>query len=144
MPSDGEVQTLVPLTNDLIAAVLSTRGYNFSTDDDGDIGGVWNDNVVYFLRQGATGEALQVRTIVATGFTVDDVPRLYAFCNEWNHDRLWPKAYVHVNDDGTARVVGEVMADLSRGVSHPQLDQIIRCGISTGSQLAEAAAELAA
>ena len=144
MPSDGEVQTLAPLTNELIAAVLSARGYSFDTDDDGDIGGMWDDNVIYFLRHGPQGETLQVRTLTATEFTVDDVPRLYAFCNEWNHDQMWPKAYVHVNADGSPRVVGEVTADLERGVSHAQLDQLIGCGVSTGRQLAEAAAELTA
>jgi hypothetical protein len=142
MPSDGEVQTLAPLTNDLIAQVLSARGYNFGTDDDGDIGGMWDDNLIWFFRRGSQGEMLQVRTLAAAEFSVDDVPRLYAFCNEWNHDRLWPKAFVHVNDDGTVRVFGEVTTDLERGVSHTQLDQLIGCGISTGCQLAEAAAGL--
>ena len=144
MPSDGEVQTLAPLTNELIAGVLTARGYNFGTDDDGDIGGMWDDNLIYFFRRGAKGEMLQVRTLAVTEFTVDDVPRLYAFCNEWNHDRLWPKAFVHVNDDGTVRVFGEVTTDLERGVSTAQLDQLIGCGISTGCQLAEAAAGLKA
>ncbi|GAA4447736.1 YbjN domain-containing protein [Phytohabitans houttuyneae] len=144
MPSDGEVQTLAPLTNELIAQVLSAREYNFGTDDDGDIGGMWDDNLIWFFRRGSQGEMLQVRTLAATEFTVDDVPRLYAFCNEWNHDRLWPKAFVHVNDDGTVRVFGEVTTDLERGVSHHQLDQLIGCGISTGCQLAEAAASLKA
>jgi hypothetical protein len=142
MPSDGEVQTLAPLTNELIAQVLSARGYNFGTDDDGDIGGMWDENLIWFFRRGSQGEMLQVRTLAAVEFTVDDVPKLYAFCNEWNHDRLWPKAFVHVNDDGTARVFGEVTTDLERGVSHAQLDQLIGCGISTGCQLAEAAAGL--
>jgi Putative bacterial sensory transduction regulator len=144
MPSDGEVQTLAPLTNDLIAHVLTARGYNFGTDDDGDIGGMWDDNLIWFFRRGSQGEMLQVRTLAAAEFSVDDVPRLYAFCNEWNHDRLWPKAFVHVNDDGTVRVFGEVTTDLERGVSHDQLDQLIGCGISTGCQLAEAAAGLKA
>jgi hypothetical protein len=143
-PSDGEVQTLAPLTNELIASVLSARGYNFGTDDDGDIGGMWDDNLIYFFRRGAEGEMLQIRILAATDFTVDDVPRLYAFCNEWNHDRLWPKAFVHVNDDGTARVCGEVTTDLERGVSAAQLDQLIGCGISTGCQMAEEAARLKA
>ena len=104
MPSDGEVQTLAPLTNELIAQVLSARGYNFGTDDDGDIGGMWDDNLIWFFRRGSQGEMLQVPTLAAAEFTVDDVPRLYAFCNEWNHDRLWPKAFVHVNDDGCPRL----------------------------------------
>ena len=57
------------------------------------------------------------------------MPALYAFCNSWNHDRLWPKAFVHVDDDGQARVYGEVITDLERGVTPHQLDQLLDCGI---------------
>ena len=141
MPSDGEVQTLAPLTNELIAQVLSARGYNFGTDDDGDIGGMWDDNLIWFFRRGSQGEMLQVRTLAAAEFTVDDVPRLYAFCNEWNHDRLWPKAFVHVNDDGY-RASSARSSPTSNAASRAQLDQLIGCGVSTGCDLAEAAAGL--
>ena len=88
------------------------------------------------------GDLLQVRILVGNTFTTTDVPRLYAFCNEWNHDRLWPKAYVHVYDDGVARVCGEVMADLKAGVAFDQLTQLIVCGIETGLHMADAVAEL--
>jgi hypothetical protein len=138
----GRLQTLQPLTNDLIAAVLGARDYTFYTDSDGDLVGKWDDNLIYFFRLGSDGELLQVRTLAAATFSIDDVPRLYEFCNSWNHERLWPKAFVHVNDDGSARVCGEVVADLERGVTPPQLDQLISCGISTGCQLSEAVAEL--
>ncbi|MGW4463424.1 YbjN domain-containing protein [Micromonospora sp. NBC_01796] len=138
----GQLQTLQPLTNDLIAAVLGARGFSFYTDGDGDLVGRWDDNLIYFFRLGPEGELLQVRTMAATTFPIDRVPELYAFCNSWNHDRLWPKAFVHVNDDGSARVCGEVTADLAQGVTLHQLDQLINCGISTGCQLAESAAEL--
>jgi hypothetical protein len=138
----GQLQTLQPLTNDLIAAVLDTRGYTFYTDPDGDLVGKWDDNLVYFFRLGASGELLQVRTVAATTFSIDDVPLLYRFCNAWNHDRLWPKAFVHVNDDGSVRVCGEVVTDLERGVTTHQLDQLISCGISTGCQMSAAVAEL--
>jgi hypothetical protein len=70
------------------------------------------------------------------------VVRLYEFCNAWNHDRLWPKAYVHVQDDGTVNVIGEVLADWERGVTDEQLDQVMICGVATGCQLADAVAEL--
>lgn len=141
-PPDGEVQTLAPLTNELITHVLTERGYHFGVDDDGDVGGMWDDNVIYFFRRGSDNEILQIRILSNTDFTVDDVPQLYEFCNEWNHDRLWPKAFVHVADDGTARVCGEITTDLERGVSIAQLDQLMECGIATGCQLASAAAEL--
>jgi hypothetical protein len=138
----GQLQTLQPLSNDLIGAVLSARGYTFYTDGDGDLVGRWDDNLIYFFRLGADGELLQVRTMAATTFPIDEVPALYAFCNNWNHDRLWPKAFVHVNDDGSARICGEVTADLAQGVTLYQLDQLINCGISTGCQLSETVAEL--
>lgn len=139
----GEMQVLRPLTTEFIAETLQAREYRFQTDPDGDLVGRWNDNVIYFSRLGPHGELLRVRTIAATAFSVDDVPTLYAFCNEWNHDRLWPKTFVHVDDDGTARVCGELITDLERGVTPAQLDHLVSCGISTGCQVADAAAELA-
>ena len=139
---DGRVDYLQPLTNELIAAVLDAQGYRYFTDSDGDIGGRWDDHMIYFFRFGSNADLLQVRMLVGDTFTTNDVPRLYAFCNEWNHDRLWPKAYVHVYDDGIVRVCGEVMADLKAGVAFDQLTQLIECGIETGLHMADAVAEL--
>ncbi|MDH6460504.1 MULTISPECIES: YbjN domain-containing protein [Micromonospora] len=141
-PLAGHPQALRPLTGELIAAVLGNRGYAFSADADGDLVGRWDDNLIWFLRPGEAGELLQVRTMAAPAFGIEYVPTLYAFCNSWNHDRLWPKAFVHVDDEGVARVCGEVITDLERGVTPHQLDQLLDCGISTGCQLAAAVAQL--
>jgi hypothetical protein len=141
-PTAGELGHLLPLTNDLISSVLDARGFTYRADDDGDLHGNWQGNLVYFFRIGEKREMLQVRVLTATAFAIDQVPRLYGFCNSWNHDRLWPKAYVHVADDGSARVVGEVLADWEHGVTVAQLDQVMICGIATGCQLADAVAEL--
>jgi hypothetical protein len=136
---DGQLATLRPLTNELIAAVLDAREFTYFTDDDGDVGGWWEDNLVYFFRLGEDQSMLQVRIRGRRVFGVEDVSRLYEFCNTWNHDKLWPKAYIHVNDDGSVFLCGEVFADLERGVSQPQLDQLMMCGISTGCEMATAA-----
>ncbi|MFC3505128.1 YbjN domain-containing protein [Micromonospora krabiensis] len=135
-PLAGHPRSLRPLTGALIAAVLGNRGYAVTADPDGDLFGRWDDNLIWFLRLGEAGELLQVRTMVGPTFPIERVPELYAFCNSWNHDRLWPKAFVHVDDDGWARVYGEVITDLERGVTPHQLDQLLDCGISTGCQLA--------
>jgi hypothetical protein len=135
-------QPLQRLTNAMISEVLTDRGYKYFTDSDGDIGGHWDNTLIYFFRLGEHQEMLQVRAMARRTFSIEDVPRLYAFCNSWNHDKLWPKAYVHVSDDGTAGVYGEVTTDLEQGVTVAQLDQLISCGISTGCALAEAVAEL--
>lgn len=140
---DRRPQRLRPLTDELIASVLDGRDHPYETDPDGDLVGRWDDNVIYFIRCGAAGELLQIRTIAATSFPIDDVPRLYAFCNTWNRDRFWPKAFVHVNDDGSVRVCGEVVTDLEHGVTPAQLDQLLGCGILTGVQMSKAVAELA-
>lgn len=144
MPSPGDLAAgaPMPLSDELVARVLRAHGYAFTVDSDGDIVGRWDDNLIYFFRLGTGGEIIQVRTMAARLFGIDDVPRLYAWCNDWNRDRLWPKAFVHVNDDGSVRVCGEVLADLENGVTPVQLDQILSCGIVAGCQMAEALAGL--
>jgi putative sensory transduction regulator len=141
-PTAGDLGQLLPLSNELIASVLDAREFTHRLDDDGDIFGNWHGNLIYFFRIGEKREMLQVRALTATVFGIDQVSRLYEFCNSWNHDRLWPKAYVHVADDGSARVVGEVIADWEHGVTVAQIDQVMICGIATGCQLADAVAEL--
>ena len=126
----------------MITDALDKRGFDHRLDDDGDIFGNWQGTLVYFFRIGADREMLQIRALTTRVFAIDDVTRLYAFCNAWNHDKLFPKAYVHVADDGAARVVGEVTADWEKGVTPEQLDQVMMCGIATGVQLAEAVTEL--
>ena len=142
-PLAGHPQALRPLTRELIAAVLANRGYAIAEDDDGALVGRWEESLIWFHRRGAAGEVLQVRTVAGPRFGIEHVPTLYAFCNSWNHDRLWPKAFVHVDDAGQAQVVGEVITDLERGVTPHQLDQLIDCGITTGCQLATEVGRLA-
>ncbi|GIJ26900.1 hypothetical protein Vqi01_20620 [Micromonospora qiuiae] len=141
-PLAGYPGALRPLTGELIASVLANRGYPVETDPAGDLVGRWADSLIWFLRPGTAGELLQVRTVAAPTFTIEYVPALHAFCNSWNHDRLWPKAFVHVEDDGRARICGEVIADLEHGVTPHQLDQLLDRGIATGCQLATEVARL--
>ncbi|MEU5914407.1 YbjN domain-containing protein [Micromonospora sp. NPDC047527] len=141
-PLAGHPGTLRPLTGDLVAAVLAARGRPVGRAVNGDLVGRFDDNLIWFLRLGADGELLQVRTMVTATFDIEQVPSLYAFCNSWNHDRLWPKAFVHVDDDGRAQICGEVITDLERGVTPHQLDQLLDCGITAGCQLAMAVGRL--
>ncbi|WP_410820800.1 YbjN domain-containing protein [Micromonospora sp. 050-3] len=141
-PLAGHPGALRPLTGELVAAVLAARGRSVGPTPDGELVGHFDDNLIWFLRVGGDGELLQIRTMVDPTFGIERVPDLYAFCNSWNHDRLWPKAFVHVDDDGRARVYGEVITDLERGVTPHQLDQLLDCGISTGCQLAVAVRRL--
>jgi hypothetical protein len=49
---------------------------------------------------------------------------------------------VHVTDEGSAVVVGEVTTDWEHGVTLEQLDQVLLCGIATGCRLSDALGEL--
>ena len=129
-------------TQKMITDVLDAREFQYFEDADGDIGGNFQGNLIYFFRIGQQQEVLQVRTMVQHLFGMDDVARLYEFCNAWNHDQLFPKAYVHTNDDGTVIVVGEVIADWEKGVTPEQLDQVLIVAIATSVQLADEAATL--
>ncbi|BCJ57843.1 YbjN domain-containing protein [Micromonospora endophytica] len=142
-PLAGHPSTLRPLTHDLLVAVLAGRGHPVTTDMGGDLVGRWAGGHIWFLRAGTAGELLQVRTVAADTFPVDLVPVLHEFCNTWNRDRLWPKAFVHVDDAGQARVCGEVITDLERGVTPHQLDRLLDRGISTGCRLAAEVGRLA-
>lgn len=142
-PLAGHPQALRPLTGELVAAVLATRGYVCHPDADGHLVGRWGPHLIWFRRLGDAGEVLQVRTVTGPLFPIEDVPGLRVFCNRWNQDRYWPKAFVVVDDDGRARVCGEVITDLERGVTPHQLDTLIECGVTAGCRLADAVAELA-
>ena len=131
-----------PLSQEMITDALTARCFNYFVDEDGDVVGNFQGNLIYFFRLGAEREILQIRALVQHVFGIDDVSRLYEFCNAWNHDQLWPKAYVHVNDDGTVLVVGEVIADWEKGVTPEQLDQVIIAAVATSVQLANEVAEL--
>jgi hypothetical protein len=130
------------LTNEMIMSALDERGFSYFVDADDDVAGNFQGNLIYFFRIGEQKEMIQIRAMVQHVFSMDDVMRLYEFCNSWNHDRLWPKAYVHVADDGTVSVIGEVVADWEKGVTLDQLDQVLICGIATGCQLADAVGAL--
>ncbi|MCZ7420300.1 MULTISPECIES: YbjN domain-containing protein [unclassified Micromonospora] len=142
-PLAGHPSTLRPLTRDLVAAVLTHRGHTVAADADGALVGRWAQGHIWFLRAGDAGELLQVRTVAVHAFSVEDVPWLHDFCNTWNRDRFWPKAFVHVDDAGRARVCGEAITDLERGVTPHQLDRLLDRGISAGCRLAAEVGRLA-
>ena len=131
------LEKLQLLSHEMIVAALDAREFVHQVDADGDVFGNFQGNLIYFFRIGEELELLQVRVLTSRSFSTDDVPMLYRFCNSWNHDRLFPKAYVHVADDGAVRVIGEVIADWEKGVTPAQLDHLMICGIATGCQLAE-------
>lgn len=140
-PPDGREDLAVPLSTEAITAALQEREDRYRVSDDGTVSGDWGSCRIIFARSGEAGEILQIRTICSRGFPVDRSGELFEFVNSWNHDKLLPKAYVHV-DEGEALLVGEANTDLEHGVTQAQLGVLMHAAIMSGCQFADAAAAL--
>ena len=127
-----------PLTMARIVDWITGYGYTYFIDSDGDIGGLWHSRLFYFLLFGSEREILQVRGQWNREITIDRIEEVLDFCNEWNTDRIWPKVYFRVRDNGMIQVYGEVSVDFEHGANDDQLDQVLTCGLSTGAMLFDA------
>jgi hypothetical protein len=121
-----------------IAAWMTDNHFSYFVDNDGDLGGLWRGRLFYFFLFGEQAEILQVRGQWHRELAIERLEEVLDLCNEWNAERIWPKAYVRVRDNGRVHVVAEVATDLEHGATDAQLSQILFCGLSTGSMLFDA------
>ena len=135
-------QLLEPLSAERIADELTRRSYRFSVDDDGDLTGTWDGHRFWFLLLGEREEILQVRG--RWNGTVPNTLRssVLQAVNDWNRERLWPKAYVIPEGDELA-IYGEVSLDFEQGATDDQLAAAIACGLVTGTQFFQSLGALA-
>lgn len=126
-----------PLTRERIVDWLTGAGFSYFVDSDGDVGGLWHGWLFYFLALGDHGEVLQVRGQWHRVLTIERLEEILEVCNEWNAERIWPKAYVRVRDDGAVVVCADVTVDVEHGATDDQLDQLLQCGLTTGSMFFE-------
>ncbi len=123
-----------PVTRARIADYLRQRGYRFVVDEDGDLTGTWDGNRFWFLLLGEGQEIVQVRGRWHRTLPLDARPALALAVNDWNRERIWPKAYVR-EEEGSLAVYAETSADLEPGANDAQLAQILSCGLGTGVQM---------
>lgn len=121
-----------------IASWMADNSFSYFIDNDGDLGGLWRGRLFYFFLFGEQAEILQVRGQWHRELAIERLEEVLDLCNEWNAERIWPKAYVRVRDNGRVHVVSEVATDLEHGATDAQLSQILFCGLSTGSMLFDA------
>ena len=127
-----------PVTPARIAAWFERNDFSYFIDNDGDLGGLWRGRLFYFFLFGDDAEILQVRGQWHREVAIERLEEVLDACNEWNADRIWPKAYVRVRDNGRVHVVSEVATDLEHGATDSQLSQVLFCGLSTGSMFFDA------
>ncbi len=128
-----------PLTRDRIEACLQAEGYQTTRDEDGDVVGLWNGHRFWFIVLGDHDEIFQVRGRAEQTFPVALRGAVMLAVNDWNRDRIWPKAYVREEDDALA-LYGEMSVDLEHGVTDDQLVRLVDCGLATTVQLFTATA----
>ena len=126
---------VTPVTRARVIEWITDYGYSYFIDSDGDVGGLWHSRLFYFLLFGAQTEILQVRGQWNREITIERVEEVLDFCNDWNTDRIWPKAYFRVRDNGMIQVYAEVSVDLEHGATDEQLDRLLSCGLSTSAML---------
>ena len=131
-----------PLSVARIVDWFEENGFSYFVDNDGDLGGLWRGRLFYFFLFGERSEILQVRGQWNREVSIERLEEVLDACNEWNADRIWPKAYVRVRDNGMVHIISEVATDLEHGVTDAQLAQLLHCGLSTGSMLFDAIDEL--
>ena len=131
---------VAPLSQQRLRAALDRHDWHYRIDDEGDITGRWDDDIITFLLRGDNGEVLNV-----LGYMHEDLPmgRLdevrYAL-EEWHRGHLWPTCFWRDNEDAglTFSVGGAVAVDYEHGVTDDQLDLHLSCAISTiGSAMAD-------
>ncbi|HWS58833.1 MAG TPA: YbjN domain-containing protein [Actinotalea sp.] len=134
-PAQDPASTTMPtaMSTDRLRGWFARHGYACFTDADGDVGGLWRGRLFYFFLFGEHHEILQVRGQWNREFAIERMAELLDLCNEWNAERVWPKAYVRVRDDGMVHAVCEVATDLEHGVTEDQLGQLLHCGLTSAS-----------
>ena len=107
-----------PLSRERIADYLIGRGYRFVVDDDGDLTGTWDGSRFWFLLLGEQQEILQVRGRWHRTLQLDQRDAAALAVNDWNRERIWPKAYLR-EEEGVLALYSEVSADFEPGVTEP-------------------------
>jgi hypothetical protein len=121
--------------------VLQAGEYHYSVDSDGDVGGIWDDNFFYFFVMGQLQEIWNIRGRWHQWLPVEQRNELREVIDDWHREKLWPKGYTRVDDEGRVRVYAEIVVDWEPGVTDAQLAQTIRCATATSCEFFDHIAE---
>ena len=123
-----------PISRDRMVALFEHKGWKYFIDNEGDLGGNWDDNQFYFMVRGQQNEILHIQAMWHTTLDIEYLERVRSFIENWHRDRLWPKCYHRISDEGRIRVYCENTVDHEHGATDDQLRQQINCALGTASQ----------
>lgn len=127
-------RTTKPLTSDRVAAYLDSKGLSFQQDDAGNYLINVADNYYSILVSGDQQEILALRGTWHFTVPPDMDSRMRVMCDNWNQEKLWPKTYTMVDDEGMVQLRTEHNIDLEHGVSDSQLQQFLDGGFMSSMQ----------
>ena len=140
-PGSG-TSALLPLTKDRIRSALERAGWMYTVDADGDTWGGWEYASFYFLTNGNDGEVLSVRSSWRGVLEPEQLGQATQICNTWNEEKLWPKTYSRVADDGKVWLHTEHNVDYEQGITDEQLSQQLLCALNTSMAFYESVNEV--
>jgi len=123
------------LSRERIEQALTSEGWTYQIDSDGDISGMWDNNLFYFFMYGDKSEILQVRGRWHQALPLEYRTKVRQAIDDYHQVKIWPKAYTRVDDEGRLWVLSEHTVDWEFGVTDQQLALTLRCAITTSLTL---------
>ena len=139
-PPEPPRARVAPRSRQRVEAALDRHGWHYRIDDDGDITGRWDDDIITFMLRGEDDEMLNVLGYMSEDLPMGRLDEVRYALEEWHRGHLWPTCFWRDNEDAglTFSVGGAVAVDYEHGVTDDQLDLHLSCAISTvGSAMAD-------
>lgn len=137
-PTHFGVEPVTEFGRDRVVSYLVGKDLKFTLDDEGDIIGIWDGNPFWFLFLGPGGAFFQLRGRWHRKVSHQNRTLAMQALNDWNREKLWPKAFIREDDDGLQNsVFGETTFDFSEGVTDKQLHYTIEYSLQCTLQLFE-------
>ncbi|WBT08474.1 YbjN domain-containing protein [Corynebacterium sp. SCR221107] len=114
-----------------LEALFSAKDWYYALDSDGDLRAIFDHYDFIFAATGRRGELMHVRCRWNIVAPFDAREQLLDACNDWNRTKLFPKAYVGVEDDGDVLTFGEFVRDYELGVTDPALAYDVEVAVNT-------------
>ncbi len=128
---------LAPISRDRLIPLFDDQEWRYFVDNEGDLGGVWDDDQFYFLVRGTDSTFLHIQALWHTTPKIDYLEHVRGFIEEWHRRRLWPKCYHRITDEGRIRVFCENTIDYGDGATDEQLLQQVTCALGTAASFFE-------
>lgn len=137
-PQSPVVDSIPAISQERIKALFDKEKWNYFVDNEGDLGGTWDSNQYFFLLRGHNQEILHITARWHATVAFERLENVREFINSWNRDRIWPKTFHRIDDDGRIYIMAEHTVDFEHGATNEQLMQAIHTALGTSTQFFEA------